>query len=69
VQDEVVVAEFELAAGGRAVTGAPDGGVLVRTAANTLGGHDCSFRKRRNSADGLEGRPRTLQPARGKVLI
>jgi CBS domain-containing protein len=43
VQDEVVVAEFEPAAGGRAGASAPDNGVLVRTAANTLGGHDCSF--------------------------
>src|SRR6266542_4150468 len=39
VQDEVVVAEFEPAAGGRAVTGAPDNGVLVRTLVNALGGH------------------------------
>src|SRR6266508_3013023 len=38
VQDEVVVAEFEPAAGGRAVTGAPDDGVLVRTLVNALGG-------------------------------
>jgi hypothetical protein len=43
VQDEVVVAEFEPAARGRAVAGAPDDGVLVRTAANTLAGHGCSF--------------------------
>src|SRR6266511_3080941 len=39
VQDEVVVAEFEPAAGGRAVAGAPDDGVLVRTLVNALGGH------------------------------
>jgi hypothetical protein len=44
VQDEVIVAEFKPAAGGRAVASAPDNGVLVRTAANTLGGQDCSFR-------------------------
>src|SRR6266542_5168485 len=43
VQDEVVVAELQPAAGGRASAGAPDDGVLVRTTANTLGGHDCSF--------------------------
>jgi hypothetical protein len=43
MQDEVVAAEFEPAAGGGAVAGAPDHGVLVRTAANTLRGHDCSF--------------------------
>src|SRR6266542_1801010 len=39
VQDEVVVAEFEPAAGGRAGTNAPDHGVLVRTLVNALGGH------------------------------
>jgi hypothetical protein len=43
VQDEVVVAEFEPAARGRAVAGAPDDGVLVRTFANTSGGQNCSF--------------------------
>jgi hypothetical protein len=43
VQDEVVVAEFELAAGGRAGASAPDDGILVRTLVNTSGGHACSF--------------------------
>ena len=43
VQDEVVVAEFEPAARGRAVAGAPDDGILVRTLANTSGGQACSF--------------------------
>ncbi len=38
MQNEVVVAEFELAAGGRAGAGAPDDGVLVRTLVNTSGG-------------------------------
>src|SRR6266496_1557493 len=43
VQDEVIVAEFELAAGGRAGASAPDDGVLVRTLVNTSGGQACSF--------------------------
>jgi hypothetical protein len=43
VQDEVIVSEFEHAAGGRAVAGAPDDGVLVRTLVNISGGQDCSF--------------------------
>jgi hypothetical protein len=43
MQDEVVVAEFELAAGGRASASAPDDGVLVGTLVNTSGGQDCSF--------------------------
>ena len=37
VQDEVIGAEFELAARGWAVAGAPDGGVLVGTLVNALG--------------------------------
>src|SRR6266487_3842295 len=43
LQDEVVVAEFELAAGGRALASAPNDGVFVRTLANALGRQACSF--------------------------
>src|SRR4029453_14408613 len=43
LQDEVIVAGCDPAAGGRAGASAPDDGVLVRTFANTSGGQNCSF--------------------------
>src|SRR6266508_3664766 len=43
VQDEVVGAQLELAAGGRTLPGAPDGGVLVTTLVNAFGRQDRSF--------------------------
>ena len=67
VQDEVVVAEFESAAGGRAGASAPDNGVLVRTGANALGGQVCSFPLGQAIAPTASRvRPRTLRPGRGK---
>ena len=67
VQDEVVVAEFETAAGSRAGASAPDNGVLVRTGANALGGQVCSFPLGQAIAPTASRvRPRTLRPGRGK---
>jgi hypothetical protein len=72
MQDEIVGADFELAAGGRAIASALDGGVLVRTLVNALGRQDRSFPNRPPEAIALAASQvvrKTLQPARGKVLI
>jgi hypothetical protein len=47
LQDELVGAEFEPTARGRALAGAPDDGVIVRTLADALGGHAFPLRSDR----------------------
>ena len=69
VQDEVVVAEFELPlevgpSPVRQTTAYSCGRSRTPRADKTA-----PFRCQSNSADALVGRPRTLQPRRGKVLI
>src|SRR6266511_4629896 len=61
LQDEFLVAQFEPAAGGRAVAGAPDDGVIPRMLADALAGHAAPFQSgsRTNSAGGFARRPQT----------
>lgn len=44
VQNKLVLAELEPAAGDRVLTGAPDDGVVGRVLVGTVGGHGCCSR-------------------------